>query len=72
DLNKIDDEEGTQEDEFIHTPGDYVPTDDETQDVDDEEYVHINKELYDDVNVEMKDAEPDDEGKGDKEMTDTK
>ncbi|GKC99235.1 hypothetical protein Tco_1169510 [Tanacetum coccineum] len=32
DLNKTDDEEGTQEDEFIHTPDDYVPTDDETQD----------------------------------------
>ncbi|GJU30149.1 hypothetical protein Tco_1173738 [Tanacetum coccineum] len=70
DLNKIDDEEGTQEDEFVHTPDDYVPTDDETHDVDDEEYVHINEELYDDVNVEMKDVEPNDEGKGDKEMTD--
>ncbi|GJR75792.1 hypothetical protein Tco_0088157 [Tanacetum coccineum] len=70
DLNKIDDEEGTQEDEFVHTPDDYVPTGDETHDVDDKEYVHINEELYDDVNVEMKDAEPNDEGKGDKEMTD--
>ncbi|GJR74585.1 hypothetical protein Tco_0086950 [Tanacetum coccineum] len=57
DLNKIDDEEGTQEDEFVHTPDDYVPIDDETQDVDDEEYVHINEELYDDVNVEVEHEE---------------
>ncbi|GKB04291.1 hypothetical protein Tco_0832434 [Tanacetum coccineum] len=68
DLNKINDEES--DDEFVHTPDDYVPTDNETQDVDDEEYVRINEELYDDVNVEMKDVEPADEGKGDKEMTD--
>ncbi|GJX90405.1 hypothetical protein Tco_0343731, partial [Tanacetum coccineum] len=33
DLNKIDDEE---EDEFVHTPDDYVPTDDEN--IDDKEY----------------------------------
>ncbi|GKE15153.1 hypothetical protein Tco_1422730, partial [Tanacetum coccineum] len=63
-------EEEPQGDEFVHTPDDYVPTDDETQDVDDEEYVRINEELYDDVNVEMKDVEPADEGKGDEEMTD--
>ncbi|GKA42712.1 hypothetical protein Tco_0735372 [Tanacetum coccineum] len=43
DLNKIDDEEEIQGDEF---------------------------ELYDDVNVEMKDAKPADEGKEDEEMTD--
>ncbi|GJW17028.1 hypothetical protein Tco_0024464 [Tanacetum coccineum] len=36
----------------------------------DEEYVRINEELYDDVNVEMKDAKPANEGKGDEEMTD--
>ncbi|GJZ03007.1 hypothetical protein Tco_0520968 [Tanacetum coccineum] len=71
-LNKIDDEEEAQEDEFVHTPDDYVPTDDETQDVDDEEYeeyVHINEELYGDVNVEIKDDEPADKDKGDEEMT---
>ncbi|GKB44514.1 hypothetical protein Tco_0889456 [Tanacetum coccineum] len=69
DLNKTDDEEETQKYKFVHTPEDYVPTDDETDDVDDEEYDHINKEMYDDVNVELKDAEPADEEKGDEEMT---
>nr|GEV12084.1 hypothetical protein [Tanacetum cinerariifolium] len=53
DLNKTDEEE---EDKFVHTPDDYVPTDDEN--VDDEEYECINKEMYDDVDVELKDAEP--------------
>ncbi|GJR67471.1 hypothetical protein Tco_0013536 [Tanacetum coccineum] len=70
DLNKKDNEDETQEDEFIHTPDDYVPTNDETYNVDDEEYDHINKEMYDDVNVELKDAQSADEGKCDKEMTD--
>nr|GEV22133.1 hypothetical protein [Tanacetum cinerariifolium]GEX36739.1 hypothetical protein [Tanacetum cinerariifolium]GEX36741.1 hypothetical protein [Tanacetum cinerariifolium] len=64
DLNKTDDEEG---DEFVHTPDDYVPTDDEN--VDDEEYERINKKMYDDVNVELKDVEPDNEEKGDEETT---
>nr|GEU32112.1 hypothetical protein [Tanacetum cinerariifolium] len=49
-----DDEEETQEDEFVHTHDDYVPTDDETHDVDDEEYDRINEEMYDDVNVDLK------------------
>nr|GEW60650.1 hypothetical protein [Tanacetum cinerariifolium] len=70
DLNKTDGEEETREDEFVHKPDDYLPTDDETKDVDDEEYVMINEEIYDDVNVELKDAELVDEGKGDEEMTD--
>ncbi|GKB57858.1 hypothetical protein Tco_0914044, partial [Tanacetum coccineum] len=43
DLNKTDDGEETQEDVFVHTPDDYVPTDDETDDVDDKEYDCINK-----------------------------
>ncbi|GJZ32196.1 hypothetical protein Tco_0577632 [Tanacetum coccineum] len=64
DLNKTDDEE---EDEFVHTPDDYVPTNDEN--VDDEEYDRINKEVYDDVNVELKDTELADEEKGDEEMS---
>ncbi|GJV81872.1 hypothetical protein Tco_1517742 [Tanacetum coccineum] len=64
DLNKTDDE---VEDEFIHTPDNYVPTDDEN--VDDKEYERINKEMYDDVNVELKDVEPANEEKGDEEMT---
>ncbi|GJT64586.1 hypothetical protein Tco_1016066, partial [Tanacetum coccineum] len=70
DLNKTDNEEETQEDEFVHTPEIYVPTDDETNDVDDEEYRKINEEMYDDVNVELKDTELADEGKDDEEMTD--
>ncbi|GJT75374.1 hypothetical protein Tco_1042099 [Tanacetum coccineum] len=70
DLNKIDNEEETQEDEFVHTPDDYVPTDDETHDVDDEEYHCINEEIYDDVNVELKDVRPANKGKGDEEMND--
>ncbi|GKC40688.1 hypothetical protein Tco_1053072, partial [Tanacetum coccineum] len=69
DLNKVDNEEETQEDEFVHMPDDYVPTNDETQDVDDEEYVRINEEMYDDLNVELKDAKLADEGKGDEEIT---
>ncbi|GKD64539.1 hypothetical protein Tco_1306647 [Tanacetum coccineum] len=52
---------------FVHTPDDYVPTDDEN--VDDEEYERINKEMYDDVNVELKDAEHANKEKGDEEMT---
>nr|GEY91411.1 hypothetical protein [Tanacetum cinerariifolium] len=68
-LNKTDDEEETQEDEFVHTPDDYIPMNDEIDDVDDKEYDHINKEMYDDVNVDLKHVEPADEGKGDEEMT---
>ncbi|GKC30541.1 hypothetical protein Tco_1037835 [Tanacetum coccineum] len=70
DLNKSDSKEEPQGDEFVHTPDDYVPIDDETQDVDDKEYVCINEELYGDVNMEMKAAEPTDKNKGDEEMTD--
>ncbi|GJW52729.1 hypothetical protein Tco_0096814 [Tanacetum coccineum] len=66
------DEEELKKDEFVHTPNDYVPNDDETRDVDNEEYNRINEEIYDDVNVEFKDAELADERKGDKEMTDAK
>ncbi|GJU55436.1 ribonuclease H-like domain-containing protein [Tanacetum coccineum] len=69
DLNKANDEEEDQGYESVHTPNDYVPIPDETRDVDDEEYVRINKELYDDLNVDMKDAEPADEGKEDEEIT---
>ncbi|GKD60696.1 hypothetical protein Tco_1298205, partial [Tanacetum coccineum] len=65
DINKTDDEE---EDEFGHTCDDYVPTDDEN--VDDEEFERINKEMYNDVNVELKDSEHESEGKDDEEMTD--
>ncbi|GKB44012.1 hypothetical protein Tco_0888954 [Tanacetum coccineum] len=63
DLNKTNDEE---EDDFVCTPDDYVPTDDEN--VDDEEYKHINK-MYDDVIVVLKDAKPANEEEDDEEMT---
>ncbi|GKB08552.1 hypothetical protein Tco_0836864, partial [Tanacetum coccineum] len=51
------DEDEESEDAFVHTPEDYVPTDDETndetKDVDEEEYERISEELYGDVNVEQ-------------------
>nr|GEY81417.1 hypothetical protein [Tanacetum cinerariifolium] len=52
------------EDAFVHTPEDYVPTD-ETNDVDEEECDRIDKELYGDVNVRLTNVEQDDEGEGD-------
>ncbi|GKF19722.1 hypothetical protein Tco_0068360, partial [Tanacetum coccineum] len=68
-----DEEEETQDDEYIHTPNDYVPTDDETNnesdDVTEEEYERINEELYGDVNVSLTDDEPADKKEGDVEMT---
>ncbi|GKD08527.1 hypothetical protein Tco_1188212 [Tanacetum coccineum] len=65
DINKTDDEE---DNEFVHTPEDYVPTDDE--DVDDEKFEHINKEMYSDVNVELKDSEHEGERKDDEVIKD--
>nr|GEZ73233.1 hypothetical protein [Tanacetum cinerariifolium] len=65
DLNKTDDEE---EKEFLHTPDDYVPTDDENKD--DEEYAHINKEMYDDMNMKLRDTEREGVRKDDEKMTD--
>ncbi|GJT60954.1 hypothetical protein Tco_1004487 [Tanacetum coccineum] len=55
--------------DYVHTPKDYVPTDDESNDVDVEEYERINEELYGDVNVRLTDDEPADEEKDDEEMT---
>nr|GFA31993.1 hypothetical protein [Tanacetum cinerariifolium] len=69
-LRSSDDEEEIQEDEFVHTPKNYVPTNNESNDVDDEEYVRINEEMYSDVNVELKDTELEGERKDDEEMTD--
>ncbi|GJT85680.1 retrovirus-related pol polyprotein from transposon TNT 1-94 [Tanacetum coccineum] len=67
-----DDKEETK-DEFVHTPLNYVLTDDETNDetndVDEEQYDSIDRELYGDVNVRLTNAEPNNEDKGDKEMT---
>ncbi|GKF73138.1 hypothetical protein Tco_0219470, partial [Tanacetum coccineum] len=64
-INKTNDEE---DDEFVHTLEDYVPTNDE--DFNDEEFDRINKEMYSDVNVELKDLQRKGEGKDDEEMTD--
>ncbi|GJS18747.1 hypothetical protein Tco_0413219 [Tanacetum coccineum] len=67
------DEEETK-DEFVHTPPNYVPTDDETNDesndVDEEEYDRIDKELYGDVNVRLKDSKHKGKGKDGEKMTD--
>ncbi|GJS85118.1 hypothetical protein Tco_0751659 [Tanacetum coccineum] len=68
---KPEDTNDEEEDEFVHTPDDYVPTDDITQDADDEVYDHINEEMYDDVNVELKDSKLADERNGDEETTNT-
>nr|GEV61112.1 hypothetical protein [Tanacetum cinerariifolium] len=52
---EINDDKKESDNEFVHNPKDYVPTDDEmndeTKDVDEEEYDRIAKELYGDVNV---------------------
>nr|GEV75443.1 hypothetical protein [Tanacetum cinerariifolium] len=66
---EINNDEEETEDEFVHTPPNYVPTDDETNDesnnVDEEEYDRIDKELYSDVDIRLKDSEHEDEGKDD-------
>ncbi|GJR05527.1 retrotransposon protein, putative, ty1-copia subclass [Tanacetum coccineum] len=64
-----DEEEETQDDECVHTPKDYVPTNDESKNVDEEEYERINEELYGDVNISLTDVEPADKEKDDEEMT---
>ncbi|GKD40144.1 hypothetical protein Tco_1260351 [Tanacetum coccineum] len=61
-------EEEIQDDKFVHTLEDYVPTDDESNDVTKEEYERINEEQYGDVNVSLTDAESA-EKKDDAEMT---
>ncbi|GKC94232.1 hypothetical protein Tco_1159674 [Tanacetum coccineum] len=64
-----DDKEEKQDDEFVHTPDDYVHADDETNDeskkFNEEEY----EELYGDVNISLKDVEPANKEKGNVEMT---
>ncbi|GJR06875.1 hypothetical protein Tco_0529859 [Tanacetum coccineum] len=61
--------EEKQDDEFVHTPDDYVHADDETNDeskkFNEEEY----EELYGDVNISLKDGEPANKEKGNVEMT---
>nr|GFC09346.1 hypothetical protein [Tanacetum cinerariifolium] len=67
-----DDEEET-EDEFVHTPLNYVPTDDEkndeSNDVTEEDYKRINEELYDDVNLSLTDGAPTYNEKDDEKIT---
>ncbi|GJX87529.1 hypothetical protein Tco_0339543 [Tanacetum coccineum] len=71
---EINDDEEKSNDEFIHTPLNYVRTDDETNDesndVDEEEFDRIDKELYGDVNVSFTDAEQDDGDEEDADMID--
>ncbi|GJU15810.1 hypothetical protein Tco_1143776 [Tanacetum coccineum] len=59
-LNQNEDVEEEYEEEYVRTPDSYGFTDD------DKEY----KELYKDVSVRIKDAEHEEEGRGDVEMTD--
>ncbi|GJR14503.1 hypothetical protein Tco_0797155 [Tanacetum coccineum] len=66
----MNDEEENSYDAFLQTPDNYVPTDDETNDVDDEEYIKISEEIFDYVNVKLKDAELNDEDNEDAEMAD--
>nr|GEW80744.1 hypothetical protein [Tanacetum cinerariifolium] len=61
---ETNDDEEEFDNEFVHTPKDYVPTKDETNDESNdfnkEEYDKIDKELYGDVNVRLTDDEQDD------------
>nr|GEV87381.1 hypothetical protein [Tanacetum cinerariifolium] len=66
-LNQNDDD---KEEEYVRTPENFESTDDENEHVDEEEYDRIDEEFYKDVNVELKDAEHGEQGKGDAEMTD--
>ncbi|GJR47484.1 hypothetical protein Tco_1315587 [Tanacetum coccineum] len=59
-FNQNDDEEEEYEEEYVRTPDNYEFFDD------DEEY----EELYKDMNVRLKDAEHEEEEKGDAEITD--
>ncbi|GKC67353.1 hypothetical protein Tco_1099951, partial [Tanacetum coccineum] len=64
-------DEEAQDDEYIHTPEDYVHNEDETNDESKEFDEQYYEELYGDVNISLKDAEPADKEKGDVEMTNT-
>ncbi|GKA71486.1 hypothetical protein Tco_0777625 [Tanacetum coccineum] len=69
---ETNDDKEESDDEFIHTPPNYVPTDDETNDefndVDEEEYDRIDKELYGDVNDSLTDVEQEDGDEEDEDM----
>ncbi|GKB43262.1 hypothetical protein Tco_0888204 [Tanacetum coccineum] len=71
---ETNDDEEESDDEFVHTPSNYVQTDDKTNDesndVDEQEYDRIDKELYGDVNVSLTDVEQVDGDEEDAYMTD--
>ncbi|GKC90953.1 hypothetical protein Tco_1151602, partial [Tanacetum coccineum] len=71
-----DEDEEKQDDEYVHTPEDYLPTNDETNDEskndDEEEYERINEELYGDVSINLTNVKHTDKEKGDEEVTNTK
>ncbi|GKC77010.1 hypothetical protein Tco_1127784 [Tanacetum coccineum] len=70
-LNQNDDDiEEEYEDEYVRTPSSYESTDDENEHVDKEEYDRIDEKLHKDMNVNLKDVEHGEEGKGDAKMTD--
>ncbi|GJY52602.1 hypothetical protein Tco_0443449 [Tanacetum coccineum] len=68
--NSNDNGEEEYKDEYVRTPSSYESTYDENEHVHEEEYDHIDKELYKDVNMELKDVEHGEEGKCDAELTD--
>nr|GEV62076.1 hypothetical protein [Tanacetum cinerariifolium] len=73
-IQETNDDKEESDDEFVHTPPNYVPTHDETNDesndVNEEKYDRIDKELYGDVNVSLTDVEQDDRDEEDANMTD--
>ncbi|GJV32075.1 hypothetical protein Tco_1392475 [Tanacetum coccineum] len=72
DLNLKDDkEEETQDNEYVHTPDYYVPTDEETNDDNKEFDEEEHDDLYKVVDVKSLNVECAKEGKGNTEMTDT-
>nr|GEZ69405.1 hypothetical protein [Tanacetum cinerariifolium] len=58
------------DDDFVHTPLNYVPTNDDSNNVDEEECFRIDKELYGNVNDSLTDAKQDDRDEEDADMTD--
>nr|GEU41061.1 hypothetical protein [Tanacetum cinerariifolium] len=71
---ETNDDKEESDDESVHTHPNCVPTYDETNDessdIDEEEYDRIDKELYGNVKVRLTNAEQDDKGKEDAYMTD--
>ncbi|GJT63678.1 hypothetical protein Tco_1015158 [Tanacetum coccineum] len=65
-----DDDEEEYDHEYVRTLSSYESTNDQNEHVDEEEYDRIDKELYKDVNMKLKDVEHGEEGKGDAKKTD--